>query len=85
MKQLGIDKLNIISLMRNVYFCSKNNQAINIFPELCKLVSIQINNSKEHLISSKTSGLKQPDFGESNNTVRAPRFIHIHHFFKYNY
>lgn len=22
-KQLGIDKLNIISLMRNIYFCSK--------------------------------------------------------------
>ena len=50
----------------------KNNQAINIFPELCKLVSIQIKNSKEYLVSSKTSVLKQSDFGERNNTARAP-------------
>jgi len=69
-KQLGIDKLNIISLMRNVYFCSKNNQAINVFPELCKLISIQIKNSKEYLVSNKISILKQPDYGETNN-VRA--------------
>lgn len=67
-KQLGIDKLNIISLMRNIYFCSKNNQAINIFPELCNLISIQIKNSKEYLVSNKTSVLKQPDFRENNNT-----------------
>src|SRR3954470_23198851 len=49
-KQLGIDKLNIISLMRNVYFCSKNNQAINTFPELCKLIAIQVKNNKEYII-----------------------------------
>ena len=67
-KQLGIDKLKIISLMRNVYFCSKNNQAINTFPELCKLISIQIKNSKEYLVSSKTSALKQPEYGEKNST-----------------
>ncbi|GBB99207.1 hypothetical protein RclHR1_03450002 [Rhizophagus clarus] len=66
-KQLGIDKLKIISLMRNVYFCSKNNQAINIFPELCKLVSIQIKNNKEYFASSKTSVLKQP---EENNITK---------------
>ncbi len=68
-KQLGIDKLNIISLMRNVYFCSKNNQAINVFPELCKLISIQIKNSKEYLVSNKISILKQPDYGETNTLV----------------
>lgn len=69
-KQLGIDKLNIISLMRNVYFCSKNNQAINIFPDLCKLISIQIKNSKEYLVSSKTSILKQPDFKENDTRAQ---------------
>ena len=69
-KQLGIDKLNIISLMRNVYFCSKNNQAINIFPELCKLISIQIKNSKEYLLSNKTSVLKQPNCGENNTRAQ---------------
>ena len=68
-KQLGINKLNIISLMRNVYFCSKNNQAINVFPELCKLISIQIKNSKEYLVSNKISILKQPDYGETNTLV----------------
>jgi hypothetical protein len=35
---------------------------------LCKLISIQIKNSKEYLISNKTSILKQPDFKENNNT-----------------
>jgi len=69
-KQLGIDKLKIISLMRNVYFCSKNNQAINIFPELCKLISIQIKNSKEYLLSNKTSVLKQPNCGENNTRAQ---------------
>ena len=54
--------------MRNVYFCSKNNQAINVFPDLCNLVSIQIKNSKEYLISNRTSILKQPDYEENNNT-----------------
>jgi len=67
-KQLGIDKLNIISLMRNVYFCSKNNQAINTFPELCKLIEIQVKNNKEYIISSKMSVLKPPNYGENNNT-----------------
>ncbi len=55
--------------MRNVYFCSKNNQAINVFPELCKLISIQIKNSKEYLVSNKISILKQPDYGETNTLV----------------
>jgi len=54
--------------MRNIYFCSKNNQAINIFPELCKLISIQIKNSKEYFISDKTSTFKQPDYGKNNNS-----------------
>lgn len=35
---------------------------------MCNLVSTQIKNSKEYLVSSKTSVLKQPDFRENNNT-----------------
>jgi len=66
-KQLGIDKLNIISLMRNVYFCSKKYQAINIFSDLSKLVNLQIKNNKEYIISDKTSILKKPEF-EKNST-----------------
>jgi hypothetical protein len=67
-KQLGIDKLNIISLMRNVYFCSKNNQAINIFPELCNLISIQVKNNKEYLVSNRMSVLKQPNYEKNSST-----------------
>ncbi|CAG8798564.1 9431_t:CDS:1, partial [Dentiscutata erythropus] len=52
-KQLGIDKLNIISLMRNVYFCAKNHQPINLFPNLYELVTTQIHNHKEYITSDR--------------------------------
>ncbi|CAG8669166.1 10960_t:CDS:2, partial [Scutellospora calospora] len=56
-KQLGIDKLNIISLMRNVYFCAKNHQPINLFPNLCELVTTQIHNHKEYITSDRVSSI----------------------------
>ena len=34
-RQLGEEKLKIISLIRNTYHLSKNGQALNIYPELC--------------------------------------------------
>ena len=61
-KQLGIDKLNIISLMRNIYFCAKNHQLINLFPNLCELVTTQIHNREEYIISDKTCILKTPHY-----------------------
>ncbi|CAG8786219.1 23965_t:CDS:2, partial [Gigaspora margarita] len=66
-KQLGIEKLNIISLMRNVYFCAKNHQPINLFPNLCELVTTQIRNHKEYITSDKMCVLKTPQY-EKNKT-----------------
>ena len=43
-RQLGEEKLKIIGLMRNTYYLSKNGQALNLYPELCHLVHLQINN-----------------------------------------
>ena len=57
-RQLDIDKLNIISLMRNVYFCAKNHQPINLFPNLCELVTTQICNREEYIISDRMCILK---------------------------
>ncbi|CAB4415772.1 unnamed protein product [Rhizophagus irregularis] len=61
-KQLGIDKLNIISLMRNVYFCAKNHLPINLFPNLCELVTTQIRNREEYITSDKMCILKTPHY-----------------------
>lgn len=64
-KQLGIDKLNIISLIRNVYFCAKNHQSINLFPNICELVTTQIHNHKEYNISNRICILKSPHYEKS--------------------
>lgn len=45
--QLGEEKLKVISLMCNVYYLSKNGQALNLYPELCRLIHLQINNQNE--------------------------------------
>ncbi|GBB98166.1 hypothetical protein RclHR1_03150029 [Rhizophagus clarus] len=46
--QLGVKKSCIIALlMRNTYFCSKQNLAFNIFSDINNLVEYQINNYNE--------------------------------------
>ncbi|CAG8787935.1 24411_t:CDS:2, partial [Racocetra persica] len=65
--QLGIDKLNIISLMKNVYFCAKNHQSINLFSNLCELVTTQIHNHKEYITSDRVCVFKTPQY-EKNKT-----------------
>src|SRR2546429_834422 len=45
--QLGIEKSKIITLMRNAYFCSKKNLALNIYPDLNELVEYQLKNHNE--------------------------------------
>ena len=64
-RQLGVDKLKIISLMRNVYFCAKNHLPINLFPNLCGLVTTQIRNREEYIMSDRMCILKMP-FYEKN-------------------
>ena len=68
-KQLGIDKLNIISLMRNVYFCAKNHQPINLFPNLCKLVTTQICNREEYITLDRMCILKTPHYEKNKMKV----------------
>ena len=55
---LDKEKLSIISLMRNVYFSSKQNLSLNIYPDLCNLMSLQIENNNELIISENVSTLK---------------------------
>ncbi len=45
--QLGIEKSKVIALMRNAYFCSKQNLALNVYPDLNNLVEYQIKNHEE--------------------------------------
>lgn len=57
-RQLSTQKLEIISLMRIAYCCSKNNISLNTYPNLCKLTSLQIENNNKLIISDKISTLK---------------------------
>jgi len=45
--QFGVEKSNVIALMRNAYFCSKQNLALHIYPDLNNLVEYQIKNYEE--------------------------------------
>jgi hypothetical protein len=51
-------KLSIISLMMDVYYCSKHNLSLNIYPDLCNLVSLQIKNNNNSSISDNIFTLK---------------------------
>ena len=63
------EKLQIISLIRNIYLCSKYNISINNYPRLCNLMALQIKNHKELIISDKTSTLK-PSSIEKPSTIK---------------
>src|SRR6185369_7872323 len=63
-RQLSTQKLEIISLMRIIYCCSKNNIPLNTYPDLCKLTSLQIENNKELIISDTVSTLKPASLGK---------------------
>ncbi|CAG8838136.1 1520_t:CDS:1, partial [Cetraspora pellucida] len=54
-------KLKIISLMRNIYYLSKNNQAINLYPALCQLEQLQLKNCNELYIENDPIVLKSVD------------------------
>jgi Domain of unknown function (DUF4371) len=58
MEQMDKEKLQIISLMRTVYFSSKRNIPLNIFSDLCELISLQIENMTELIINDNVSTLK---------------------------
>jgi hypothetical protein len=62
--RISTEKLKIISLMRIIYCCSKNNIPLNTYPDLCKLTSLQIENNKELIISDKVSTLKPASLGK---------------------
>ena len=42
-RQLSTEILAIISLMKNIYFCSKHNIPINDYPDLCNLMTLIAN------------------------------------------
>lgn len=83
--RISTEKLEIISLMRIVYFCSKNNISLNTYPNLCKLTSLQIENNKELIISDKVSTLKpaslkkpppsRSKYGSRNNHISGIDFL----------
>ena len=84
-RQLSAEKLAIISLMRNIYFCSKHNIPINDYPDLCSLMTLQIENNKESIINGKTSTLKpaslekpspsKSKYGSYNNYTSGINFL----------
>jgi len=56
--------------MRNVYFLSKQNLSSHIYPDLCKLMMLQIENNNELIIAEKSSTLK-PAALEKTSTPRS--------------
>src|SRR6266511_3987378 len=76
-EQSNGEKLSIISLMRNIYFCSKHNISLKkIYPGLCNLMSLQTENNISNKISiagfdfldSIASVIKNSLFDELNSS-----------------
>ena len=68
--EINRNQLAIFSLMRNVYFLSKQNLSSHIYPDLCKLMMLQIENNNELIIAEKSSTLK-PAALEKTSTPRS--------------
>ena len=68
--ELNEKQLAIISLMRSVYFLSKQNLSTNIYSDLCELITLQFENNNHLVISEKTSTLK-PATLEKTSTPRS--------------
>ena len=68
--ELNKKQLKIISLMRSVYFLSKWNLSSDIYSDLCELITLQLENNEQLIISEKTSTLK-PATLEKTSTPRS--------------
>jgi Domain of unknown function (DUF4371) len=66
MYQPSKKKLSIISLLMDVYYCSKHNLSLNIYPDLCNLISLQIKNINNLSISDNISTLKSASLEKSS-------------------
>jgi hypothetical protein len=79
------EKLQIILLIRSVFFISKKRISLNVFPELCELISLQIENTTELAISDnnftlKPASLEKPStpksqYGSHKNHIAALDFL----------
>jgi hypothetical protein len=58
MNQSSEKKLSIISLMMDVYHCSKHNLSLNTYSGLCNLISLQIKNINNLSVNDNVSTLK---------------------------
>jgi hypothetical protein len=84
-RQLSTERLMIISLMRNIYFCSKNNIPLSTYSDLCDLISLQIENNNGLIISDnmftlKPASLEKPlpsksKYGSYNNRISGFDFL----------
>jgi len=71
-EQSNGEKLSIISLMRNIYFCSKHNISLKkIYPDLCNLMSLQTENN----ISNKISTLKPASLEKLNQNMEVIKIL----------
>ncbi|CAG8847503.1 32983_t:CDS:2, partial [Gigaspora margarita] len=57
-KQLSEQKLKIISLMQNIYYLAKCEQALNQYPALCQLGNLQFKNLNELCYEAEPQVLK---------------------------
>ncbi|CAG8603362.1 15059_t:CDS:2, partial [Dentiscutata heterogama] len=69
-RQLSIQKLTIISLIQNIYYLSKNNQAITQFFNLCQLNHLQTINQEQLYFEIEPIVLKSnnKNFNQSNQS-----------------
>jgi len=81
-EQSNGEKLSIISLMRNIYFCSKHNISLKkIYPGLCNLMSLQTENNISNKISTlKPASLEKPSkskskYGSYKNSIAGFDFL----------
>ncbi|CAG8840593.1 25390_t:CDS:2, partial [Gigaspora margarita] len=69
-KQLSEQKLKIISLMRNIYYLTKCEQALNQYPALCQLGNLQFKNLNELCYEAEPQVLKLNLLFSDNITLK---------------
>jgi hypothetical protein len=65
--QLSTEKLTIISLMQIIYFCSKKNISLKVYPDLCNLMYLQTKNkvTNDKKFNLKPASIAKPSSSKS--------------------
>ena len=72
---LGMNAKNIIHQMRNVYFLSQHNIALNVFPDMSDFVTYQMNNFDSITNEEPLKILRSPKFEFNEDSLETVKKI----------